>query len=226
MPLDHLLKHLHHLIVGALNQLLGRLDVVHDVLADQTMDHERLKQLDRHLLGQAALVHLELGTHHNHGTAGIIHPFAEQVLAETPLLALDDVAERLEGAVVGPHHGAASAAVVDQGIDGFLEHALFIAHDDLGGQDLLQSSEAVVAIDHPPVQVVEVARGEATAIQLHHRPQIRWNHRDHIQNHPLGTGIGGDEVINNPQTLDQLGPLLPLAGVDVLAELFADLIEV
>ena len=55
---DHLLKHLHHLVVGALDQLLRRLDVVDDVLADQAMDHERLEQLDGHLLGQAALVHL------------------------------------------------------------------------------------------------------------------------------------------------------------------------
>ena len=76
VPLDHLLQHLHDLIVGALNQLLGRLDVVHDVLADQAMDHERLEQLDRHLLGQAALMHLQLRTHHDHGTAGVIHPFA------------------------------------------------------------------------------------------------------------------------------------------------------
>ena len=138
VPLDHLLQHLHDLIVGALNQLLGRLDVVHDVLADQAMDHERLEQLDRHLLGQAALMHLQLGTHHDHGTAGVVDPFAQQVLAEAPLLTLDDVAEGFEGPVVGSHHGATAAAVVDQGIDGLLQHALFVAHDDLGGQDLLK----------------------------------------------------------------------------------------
>ena len=223
---DHLLKHLHHLIVGALNQLLGGLDVVDDVLADQAMDHERLEQLDRHLLGQAALVHLQLGAHHDHGTAGVVDPLAEQVLAEAALLALDDVAERLERPVVGAHHGAPAAAVVDQGVDGLLQHALLVAHDDLGGEDLLQPRQAVVAVDHPSVEVVEVAGGETTAIQLHHRSQIRRDHRDHIQHHPLGTGIGGDEVVDHAQALDQLGPLLALAGGDLLAQLFCGLVEV
>jgi len=90
---DHLLKHLHHLIIGALNQLFGGLDVVDDVLPDQAMDHEGLEQLDRHLLGQSALVHLELGAHHDHRAAGVINPFAEQVLTEAALFALNDVAE-------------------------------------------------------------------------------------------------------------------------------------
>ena len=51
VTIDHLLQHLHHLIIGALDQLLGRLDVVDDVLADEAMDHERLEQFDRHFLG-------------------------------------------------------------------------------------------------------------------------------------------------------------------------------
>ena len=113
MTFDHLLKHLHHLIVGALNQLLGGLDVVDNVLADQAMDHERLEQLDRHLLGQAALVHLQLRTHHDHGTTGVVDPLSKQVLTEAALLALNDVAERLECPVVGAHHGATTATVVD-----------------------------------------------------------------------------------------------------------------
>ena len=93
VTIDHLLQHLHHLIVGALNQLLGRLDVVDDVLADESMDHERLEQLDRHLLGQAALMHFQLRSNHDHRTAGVINTLAEQVLTEATLLAFDDVAE-------------------------------------------------------------------------------------------------------------------------------------
>ena len=68
MPLDDLLQHLHHLIISTLNQLLCSLDVVDNVLTNQTVDHERLKQLDRHLFRQAALMHLQLGAHHDHGT--------------------------------------------------------------------------------------------------------------------------------------------------------------
>ena len=93
VTVDHLLQHLHHFIVGPLNQLLGRLDVVNDVLADQAVDHEGLEQLDRHLLGQTALVHLQLRTHHDHGTTGVVDPFTQKVLTEAALLAFDDVAQ-------------------------------------------------------------------------------------------------------------------------------------
>lgn len=90
---DHLLEHLHHLIIGTLNQLLGGLDVVDDVLTDQAMDHERLEQFDRHLLRQTALVHLQFGTHNDHGTTGVVDTLTQQVLTEAPLLAFNDVAQ-------------------------------------------------------------------------------------------------------------------------------------
>ena len=93
MTVDHLLQHLHHFIVGPLDQLLGRLDVVDDVLADQAVDHEGLEQLDRHLLGQTALVHLQLRTHHDHGTTGVVDPLTQEVLTEAALLAFNDVAQ-------------------------------------------------------------------------------------------------------------------------------------
>ena len=66
VTIDHLLQNLHHLIIGTLDEFLCRLDVVNDVLTDQAVNHERLEQLDRHLLGQAALMHLQLRTNHDH----------------------------------------------------------------------------------------------------------------------------------------------------------------
>jgi hypothetical protein len=69
MAFDYLLEHLHNLIIGTLNQLLGGLDIIDYILTDEAMNHEGLEQLDRHFLGQTALMHLELGTNHNHGTA-------------------------------------------------------------------------------------------------------------------------------------------------------------
>ena len=69
VSLDHLLQHLHHLVVGLLDELLSRLDVVHNVLTDQTVNHEGLEELNGHLLRQTALMHFQLGSHHNHRTA-------------------------------------------------------------------------------------------------------------------------------------------------------------
>ena len=77
-----------------------------------------------HLLRQAALVQLQLGTDDDHRTAGVVDALAEQVLAEPALLALQRVAQRLQRTVVGAAQHAAAAAVVEQRVHGFLEHAL------------------------------------------------------------------------------------------------------
>ena len=94
-------------------------------------DDERLEQHERHLLRQAALVQLQLRPDDDDGTAGVIDALAEQVLPETAALALEHVGERLERAIAGAGDGAAMAAVVEERIDRFLQHALFIADDDV-----------------------------------------------------------------------------------------------
>ena len=44
-------------------------------------------------------------------------------------------------------NGTTTPAIVDEGIDGFLEHALFVAYDDIGGIELHQALETIVAVD-------------------------------------------------------------------------------
>src|SRR4030095_11236769 len=75
---------------------LGRLDVLRVVQVDQALHHERLEQLQRHLLGQAALVQLQLRADHDDRTAGVVDALAEQVLTEPALLALEHVGQRLQ----------------------------------------------------------------------------------------------------------------------------------
>ena len=53
---DDLFEHVPHLRTGALHHALGALDVLRQRLVDQPLHHERLEQLERHLLGQTALV--------------------------------------------------------------------------------------------------------------------------------------------------------------------------
>src|SRR3546814_2419676 len=64
-------------------------------------------------------------------TARVVDALAEQVLAEAALLALEHVGQRLQRTLVGAGDDAAAAAVVEQCVDGFLQHALFVAHDDV-----------------------------------------------------------------------------------------------
>ena len=147
---------------------------------------ERLEQLERHLLRQAALVQLELGTDDDDRTARVVDALAEQVLAEAALLALEHVGERLERALVRAGDGLAAAAVVEQRVDGLLQHALLVADDDLGSVELLQALQAVVAVDDAAIQIVEIRGREAAAVERDERTQIRRDHRDHLEHHPLG----------------------------------------
>ena len=62
MALDDVLEHVPDLGLGALDHLLGRLDIGGKAVLDQALHDERLEQLQRHLLGQAALPDLEVRT--------------------------------------------------------------------------------------------------------------------------------------------------------------------
>src|SRR3712207_7828504 len=66
---------------------------------------------------------------------------SEQVLAEATLLSLEHVAQGLQGAVAGTRDGTTAAAVVEQGVDGLLQHALLVVHDDLGGTEVEQATQ-------------------------------------------------------------------------------------
>src|SRR6201996_5917131 len=68
---DDLLEHVPHDRAGPLHHPLGRLDVLRVVEVNQALHHERLEQLQRHLLGQTALVQLELRADHDDRTAGV-----------------------------------------------------------------------------------------------------------------------------------------------------------
>ena len=78
----------HHRV----DHLLGGLDVLRRLALDQAGHDERLEQLERHELRQTALVQLQRRTGDDDRAARVVHALAEQVLAETALLALEHVA--------------------------------------------------------------------------------------------------------------------------------------
>ena len=143
---------------------------------------------------------------HDHRTARIVHALAEQVLPEPPLLALDHVGQGLERALVGAGDRAAAPAVVQQRVHGLLQHPLFVAHDDVRRVQFQQAAQPVVAVDHPPVEVVQVAGGEPPTVQGHQRPQVRRQHGQDGQDHPRwlisGIGEGFEQLQPFRQTLD------------------------
>ena len=72
--------------------------------------------------------------------AGVIDALAEQVLTEPALLALEHVGERLQRAVARAGDGAAAAPVVEEGVDGLLQHPLLVVDDDLRRAEVEQLS--------------------------------------------------------------------------------------
>src|ERR1700678_1438011 len=154
---DALFEDVPHLGTLLLHHLLGALDGVDVSALFQLVVDERLEELDRHLLRQTALVQLERGADDDDRAARVVDALAEQVLTEAPLLALEHVAQALERALVRTGDRLAAAAVVEEGVDRFLQHAALVADDDLGRVELEQALQAVVAVDDASVKVVEIA---------------------------------------------------------------------
>ena len=103
--------------------------------------------------------------------------------------------------------------VVKQGIDRFLKHALFITDDDFRSLELKQVFEAVVSIDHPPIKIVQIGSGKAPTFQWHQRPEIWRNDWQHHKNHPIRTGLAGDEALKKLDALGQFFAYLLAAGL-------------
>ena len=186
------------------DQLLGSLDGAGQAEDFQLVEDERLEQFQRHLFRQTALMQTQGRAHGNHRTTRVVDALAQQVLTETAALALDHVGQRLQRALVGAGHGLAATTVVQQRVDRFLQHALFVAHDDFRRAQLQQPLEAVVAVDHAAVQVVQVGGRETTAVQRHQRTQFRRQHRQHFQDHPVRLDAGTLERLEHLQALGDL----------------------
>ena len=86
--------------------------------------------------------------------------------------------------------------------------------------------QTVVAVDDPAVEVVQVAGGEAAAVELHHGAQVGRQHRQHGEDHPLRLVAALAEGLHHLQPLG--GLLAPLAAevLDLLPQLGGQLVQV
>ena len=136
----------HHLLGGLYR---GRESATFELAED-----ERFEQFQRHFFRQAALMELQRRTHDDDRATRIVDTLAQQILPETPLLAFDHIRQRLERPLVRSGNRSSTATVVQKCIHRLLQHALFVAHDDVGRGQIQQTLQAVVAVDHPPIKVV------------------------------------------------------------------------
>ena len=155
---DDLLEHVPDLGIHRVDHLLGGLDVLHALALDEPAMMNGLNSSSAISFGRPHWCSLSRGPGDDHRAARVVDALAEQVLAEAALLALEHVGQRLERAVARAGHRATAAAVVEQRVDGLLQHALLVVDDDLRRTEIEQPLEAVVAVDHAAVEVVQVAR--------------------------------------------------------------------
>ena len=164
----------------------------------------------------------ERWAHHDHRATRVVHALAKKVLAEAALFALDHVRQGLQRPAVAAGDHAAAAAVVEQRVHGFLQHALLVAHDDVRSAQIEQPLEAVVAVDDATVEIVQVRGGETSAFEGHQRAQVRWQHRQHGHDHALRLVAGGLERLHE---LETFGQLLDLRLGGGLRNLFAQFLH-
>ena len=172
----------------ALDHFLGAAHGVHVAKIFQPANDERLEQNERHLLRQTALMQLEFRTDDDDGTARVIDAFAEQVLTETSAFALEHVAQRFQRAIAGAGDGAAMAAVVEQSVDRFLQHAFFVADNDFRRLELEQVFQPVVAVDDAAIKIVQIGGRKPAAFERNERTQVRRNHRQHRRESSIPDG--------------------------------------
>ena len=226
MLLDHVLQHIPYAGLQTLHHLLGSLDVMSGTVLHQLLHNEGLEQLDGHLLGQTALIDLQLRSHHDNGTAGIVYTLSKKILTEASLLTLQHIGKGLEGSVSGAGYRAAPSSVIDQRIHSLLQHTLFVSDNDLRGAQLQQALQTVVSVNDPSVEVVQVGGGKSAAVQLDHGTDIRWDHGDHRQDHPLRFVAGSPESLYYLQALYDTGPLLACGVLQLCRELLGLLVQV
>ena len=206
--------------------LACRFEVACDASLDEFMHDERLEEFDRHFLRQAALIHFEFRADDDNGTAGVVDTFTEEVLTETALLALQHVGEGFQRAVARAGDGASTTAVIDQGIDSFLQHTFFVSDDDFRSTEFQKSLQTVISIDDAAIKVIQVGGGETAAIELDHRAQIRRDDRQDREDHPFRLVAGVQEGFDFFETTDASDLALTAALFDLFLQCFFQLWQI
>ncbi len=192
------------------------------LIADKPADDERLEQFKCHLLWQTAFVDLELWTDDNHRATRVVDALTKQVLAESSLLALEHVTDRLQTSSSASRVDSTATTggtVVDQRVDSFLKHAHLVATDNFRSIELDQLFETIVAVDDASIEIVQVACRETAARQLNHRSKIRWDHRENGKRQAAWLDTCGVHTLKHLEALEKFLLTLPFGTFDFFCQL-------
>ena len=72
--------------------------------------------------------------------------------------------------------------------------------------------QPVIPIDDATIEIVQIGGGKTASLERNKWAQIRRDDREHVENHPLGTGLRVHEALDQLQSLGELLPELFAAG--------------
>jgi hypothetical protein len=101
-------------------------------------------------------VQTQFRTNCNNSTARIINAFSKEILAETPLLALERITQGFQRTFVGTCNHPAVTAIVKQDINCFLKHPFLVSDNYIRRIQINQPFKAVIPVKHSSVKVIEV----------------------------------------------------------------------
>ena len=226
MVLDYVFKCVPNLGACLVNLLLCVSDVGSVLGFNKAFHNERLEELERHFLRKTALINLQRRSYDDNGTSGIVNTFTEQVLTETSLLTAEAFRERLQRTVGRARYGLSVSAVVDECVDCFLKHSLFVLDNDIGSIKLKELFESVISVDNAAIQVVQVGGCESAAVELYHCAEVRRNNGENVHYHPFRLVVGFAERFNYLKSLDDTELFLTACGSQFSLEVSGKLFEV
>ena len=185
-----------------------------------------LKQLDCHFFRKTTLINLKFRTYDDNGTSWIVNTFSEQVLTETSLFTFQHIGKGFQSTVTGTGYRTATASIVDQSIYCFLKHTFFITHDDIRCAEFQKSLQTVVTVDDSAIQIIHIRCRKTTTIELYHWTKIRWDNRDHCQNHPVRIIAGLAECFDYFQSLDDTRTFLACRSLQLCFEFFGLFVQI
>ena len=208
MSLDDIFQCIPNFRRSPVYHLSGTLNICNDLGIYQPLQNERLEQFQCHFFRQTALIHPQFRTNDDNRTTGVVNTLTEQVLTESTLLALQHIRQGFQCTVIRTRNRSAVSAVVNQSIDCFLQHPLFVPDNDVRCIQFQHPLQPVVPVDDTAVQIIQVGGCIPSAVQHNHRTNVRRNNRNNVQNHPFRTVAGLPEGFHDFQPLQQLQPLL------------------
>ena len=113
------------------------------------------------------------------------------------MFALEHIGQRFQRPATCARHWATVTAIIEQRIDRFLQHPLFIPDNHVRRPELEQILQPVIPVDDAPVQIIQIAGGKSAAFERHERSQVRRNYRQHFDDEPLRPHFRGQKCLGN-----------------------------